>query len=132
MTDPHSHSHSCHGEHDHGDHSHSHGAGDHDHSGKLVPTLTSYKKGTNSPNQTDDLTPALQYSLYQHVEFDKITTLNESVEGSGASVVKKSWDERLDTTRVLESDVDEQLLMLIPFALHTTLPAICWKRSGMG
>lgn len=29
--------------------------------------------------------------------------------------MKKTWDERLDTTRVLESDADEQLLMFIPF-----------------
>lgn len=65
--------------------------------------------------KTDDLTPALQSSLYQHIEFDKIVTLNESVEGSGANIVKKTWDERLDTVRVLESDADEQLLMFIPF-----------------
>lgn len=29
--------------------------------------------------------------------------------------MKKAWSERLDTTRVLESDTDEQLLMFIPF-----------------
>lgn len=29
--------------------------------------------------------------------------------------MKKTWDECLDTTKVLESDADEQLLMFIPF-----------------
>lgn len=30
-------------------------------------------------------------------------------------IVKKTWDERLDSNVFLESDVDEQLLMFIPF-----------------
>lgn len=29
--------------------------------------------------------------------------------------MKKTWDERLDVTSILESDADEQLLMFIPF-----------------
>lgn len=113
MTD-HSHSHSCHGEYDHDDHNHSHGSSGHDHSGKPIPSPRLDNEELTI-NQTDDLTPAIQYSLYQHIEFDKITTLNEAIEGSGASVVKKTWGERLDTVRVLESDADAQLLMFIPF-----------------
>lgn len=35
-------------------------------------------------------------------------------------IVKKTWDERLDNNVFLESDVDEQLLMFIPFVnLHS-------------
>lgn len=83
----------CHDEHDH--HGHAHGEGGHDHS--------------------DDITPALQHSLYQHIEFDKITTLNESESGSGKAIVKKTWDERLQDVPELESDSDEQLLMHIPY-----------------
>ena len=86
--------HHCHDEHDQGDHGgHSHGA--HDHS--------------------DDITPALQYSLYQHVSFDGITTLNESTSGSGKAIVKKTWAERLQDEPELESDADEQILMNIPY-----------------
>lgn len=84
----------CHDEHDHSGHSHSHGDG-HDHS--------------------DDITPALQYSLYQHINFDDITTLNESESGSGQAIVKKTWAERLQDEPELESDADEQLLIHIPF-----------------
>ncbi|RQM05300.1 hypothetical protein DH86_00001837 [Scytalidium sp. 3C] len=56
-----------------------------------------------------------KHSLYQHIEFDKITTLNESESGSGKAIVKKTWDERLQDVPELESDSDEQLLMHIPF-----------------
>jgi hypothetical protein len=85
----------CHDEHDHSGHSHSHGDGAHDHS--------------------DDITPALQYSLYQHINFDDITTFNESEPDSGKAVVKKTWAERMEEKPELESDADEQLLMHIPF-----------------
>jgi hypothetical protein len=83
-------SHDCHDEH----HDHQHNAGGHDHS--------------------DDITPALQYSLYQHINFDNITTLNESIPKSGKSIVKKTWVERLEEQPELESDVDEQLLIHVP------------------
>ena len=83
----------CHDEHDgHGGHDHHH---DHDHS--------------------DDITPALQFSLYQHIHFDEITTLNEAHSGSGKAVVKKTWAERLDPEPELASDTDEQILMTIPY-----------------
>jgi hypothetical protein len=87
-------SHHCHDEHDHS--GHNHGESSHDHS--------------------DDITPALQYSLYQHINFDDITTLNESESDSGKAIVKKTWAERLEDQPELESDADEQLLMHIPYA----------------
>jgi hypothetical protein len=83
----------CHDEHDHGHHGHSHGD-DHDHS--------------------DDITPALQHSLYQHINFDEVTTLNEATPNSGRAIIKKTWAERLQEEPELESDADEQLLMRIP------------------
>jgi RNA polymerase I-specific transcription initiation factor RRN6 len=86
----HSHSHS----HDDHDHDHDHSGGSHDHS--------------------NDLTPALQSNLYSQIDFDKIVTLNESVSGSGMAVVKKTWEERLEPEPDLVSDVDEQLLMVVP------------------
>lgn len=84
-------SHHCHDEHhDHGGHDH-----DHDHS--------------------NDITPALQYSLYQHIVFDQIQTLNEAQAGSGRGIVKKTWDERMNPTPEVESSADEQLLIEIPW-----------------
>ena len=83
----------CHDEHDHAGHDHSDGAA-HDHS--------------------DDITPALQHSLYQHIDFDGISTLNEAEPGQGKAIVKKTWAERLENEPELASDADEELLMHIP------------------
>lgn len=82
----------CHDEHDH--HGHGHDHGEHDHS--------------------DDITPALQSSLYEQINFDEITTLNESRRDAGKAIVKKTWAERLSQDPELESDADEQLLMTVP------------------
>ncbi|TGO33501.1 hypothetical protein BHYA_0243g00170 [Botrytis hyacinthi] len=98
----------CHDEHDHGHGGHSHEG--HDHS--------------------DDITPALQYSLYQHIKFDDITTLNEATSGSGKSIVKKTWDERMNEQPELESDADEQLLIHIPFTGQVKLHSILIRTSN--
>lgn len=89
----------CHDQQDHEGHSHDEGGGQ-DHS--------------------DDITPALQYSLYQHVNFDEITTMNESEAHSGKAIVKKTWAERFQEQPELESDADEQLLMHIPCGSSTS------------
>jgi len=80
----------CHDEHGHHGHSH----GEHDHS--------------------DDITPALQFSLYQHIDFDNITSLNESVHGSGKAITKKEWTDRLSDQPEVASDADEQLIINVP------------------
>ena len=84
--------------HDHGGHAHGHdhhGHDEHDHS--------------------HDLTPALQSSLYQQIDFEAVNTLNECQPKSGAAILKKTWAQRLDAEPELESDADEQLLMHVPF-----------------
>jgi hypothetical protein len=86
----------CHDEHDHSGHSHGDG---HDHS---------------SHDHTDDITPALQYSLYQHINFDDVTCMNEATSGAAKAITKKTWAERLQVEPELESDADEQLLLYVP------------------
>lgn len=82
----------CHDEHvGHGGHDHDH---EHDHS--------------------DDITPAVQHSLYSQINFDHIVTLNEAQRDVGKAIVKKTWQERLSVEPELASDVDEQLLMTVP------------------
>lgn len=88
----------CHDEHDYSGNGHGHDHAGHDHS--------------------DDITPALQYSLYQHINFDDITCMNEAESGSGKAVIKKTWAERLEEEPELESDSDEQLLIHIPCVLY--------------
>ncbi|KAK4251675.1 PITH domain-containing protein [Corynascus novoguineensis] len=98
-------SHHCHDEHDH-----SHGGHDeHDHS--------------------DDITPALQFSLYQHIDFDGVTALNEAEYGLGKAVVKKTWAERLTAEPELASDVDEQLIVNVPFTGQVKLHSILLRTS---
>ncbi|KAK4157470.1 PITH domain-containing protein [Chaetomidium leptoderma] len=104
-------SHHCHDEHSH---SHSHGGGDgneheHDHS--------------------DDITPALQFSLYQHIHFDDVTALNEARYGSGKAVVQKTWAERLAAEPEVLSDVDEQLILNVPFTGQVKLHSILLRTS---
>ncbi|KAI9753469.1 MAG: kinetochore-associated Ndc80 complex subunit spc25 [Chaenotheca gracillima] len=108
VTNMASHCHDEHSGHDHHGHDHS-GGGGHDHS--------------------DDVTPALQKYLYQQIDFDKITTLNEVAPDSGTAIVKKGWEKRLDPQPELESDADEQLLMYIPFAGQVKLHNIMIRSS---
>lgn len=102
-------SHHCRDEHDgHDGHDH-HDHDEHDHS--------------------DDITPALQHSLYQYINFDSITTLNEAQTGSGKAIVKKTWAERMQNEPELESDADEQILMTVPFTGQVKLHSILVRTS---
>jgi len=98
-------SHHCHDEHSH-THGDSHSHDDHDHS--------------------DDITPALQFSLYQHINFDEVTALNEAEYGSGRAVVKKTWQERLAAQPEVESDVDEQLILNVPYVSFSFFGSSCF------
>jgi hypothetical protein len=66
--------------------------------------------------------------LYSQIDFDGIVTLNEAQAKAGAAIVKKTWDQRLDREPELESDVDEQLLMTIPFVYPALVPEIASYR----
>lgn len=85
-------SHHCHDE-------HAGGGGHHHHDGH---------------DHSDDLAPALQFSLYQHINFDEVTTLNETQYGSGKAIVKKTWAERLNDEPEVVSDADAQLIINVP------------------
>jgi hypothetical protein len=86
-------SHHCHDEHSHS-HDHSHGGHAHDHG--------------------DDITPAIQNTLYDQIDFDGIRCLNEATSGAGRAITKKTWAEREESAPELESDADEQLILHIP------------------
>ncbi|MCP9259416.1 PITH domain-containing protein 1 [Dirofilaria immitis] len=56
----------------------------------------------------------IRYTINSYIDLQKVVVLNETVEGSGAMIFKK-WDNRLDRTIRVESDVDEELLFNVPF-----------------
>ncbi|KAI1425554.1 PITH domain-containing protein [Xylaria sp. FL1777] len=80
-------------------------------------------------DHSDDITPALQHSLYQHIQFDDITTLNESRMDAGKAIVKKTWSERLQLEPELVSDTDEQMIMNVPFTGQVKLHSILLRSS---
>jgi hypothetical protein len=70
--------------------------------------------GDHSHDHSDDIEPALQTLLWKQIEFEKIVTLNEREPDSGAKIVEKTWQQRLNASPKLESDADDQLLMTVP------------------
>ena len=76
-------------------------------------------------DHSDDITPAIQHSLYNQINFDHIVTLNEAGRDLGKAIVKKTWTERLSLEPELASDVDEQLLMTVPYVN----PKLCCFKS---
>ncbi|KAI6188430.1 PITH domain-containing protein [Aphelenchoides besseyi] len=64
-----------------------------------------------------------QYNMNTYIIRDKVTVLNEEIEGTGVEVFKK-WSERLDKTKSVTSDVDEELLFNIPFSGHVKITGI--------
>ncbi|KAI8820091.1 galactose-binding domain-like protein [Fimicolochytrium jonesii] len=64
-----------------------------------------------------------EYTLYQQVDLDNVTCLNESDDGAIKKVFK-TWDQRNDRTTFVESDVDEQLIVHIPFTANIKLKSI--------
>ncbi|XP_055297198.1 PITH domain-containing protein GA19395 [Sitodiplosis mosellana] len=56
----------------------------------------------------------IQYSLYTKIDMENLECLNESTDGSG-KLVFKSYENRLNFDKFVESDADEELLFNIPF-----------------
>ncbi|KAF9178208.1 hypothetical protein BGZ51_008027 [Haplosporangium sp. Z 767] len=98
----------CHNEahaHGHG-HGHGHGHDDHDHDHDESPELG-----------------LVHESLHQRIDHDNVVCLNESEPNAGRSVLKP-WHEKMDDTKMVESDADEQLILRIPFTGLVKLKSI--------
>ncbi|KAJ2837187.1 hypothetical protein FBU31_001198 [Coemansia sp. 'formosensis'] len=97
--------------HQHG-HGHGHGHGAHDHS------------------HDEEADTGQADSLYDKVLVDKAWCLNESVSDS-IKLVFKPWHRRLDTTQLVISDSDPELLVHVPFNGMVKLKSIfVWGGTG--
>ena len=66
----------------------------------------------------------MQFNLYTKIDLNKLECLNEAEEGSAKNVFKP-WDARLDQSKFVESDADEELLFNIPFTGSVKLKGDC-------
>ncbi|KAK2583114.1 hypothetical protein KPH14_009140 [Odynerus spinipes] len=71
----------------------------------------------------NDAELGVQYNLYKKIDIDNVECLNEYEENSGVTVFKP-WEERLDTSKYVESDVDDELLFNIPFTGNVKLKGL--------
>ncbi|KAI9101655.1 galactose-binding domain-like protein [Phlyctochytrium arcticum] len=65
----------------------------------------------------------VEYTLYRQIDTDHIRCLNESEEDA-AKHVFKTWEDRFDLTKYVESDADEQLIINIPFTANVKIKSI--------
>ncbi|WVQ79436.1 hypothetical protein IAT38_001534 [Cryptococcus sp. DSM 104549] len=70
-------------------------------------------------------------SLYSQIDLDNVTALNAEGGGEAGRRVIKSWDMREDDTLWVESEVDDEMIVTIPFTSSVSLRAIT-LRSGPG
>jgi len=87
--------------------------GDHHHGGSCA----------HEHNEEPELERGAEYSLYQFIDTSGLTCFNEKIPGSAVKIFK-TWDQRLDRTKFVESDTDEQLIFHIPFTASIKLKAI--------
>ncbi|CEG81475.1 hypothetical protein RMATCC62417_15674 [Rhizopus microsporus] len=70
-----------------------------------------------------------QFLLYSKIDLDNIRCLNEAEPNSGQKVIRP-WNERMDDTKYLESDADEQLIVFVPFTGIVKLRSICLRTDN--
>ncbi|KAF9000741.1 galactose-binding domain-like protein [Cyathus striatus] len=74
-----------------------------------------------------DLGP--QDNLFLHIDRDHVVALNTSAEGRD---VIKPWHQRLDESKSLESDADDQMIIRIPFTGSVRLRSLLLKTGPLG
>ncbi|WRT69494.1 uncharacterized protein IL334_006480 [Kwoniella shivajii] len=71
-------------------------------------------------------------SLYGQIDLPNVTALNSENGGDPGKRVIKTWDMRDDETLWCESDVDDELIIKIPFTASISLRAITLKAGPSG
>lgn len=82
--------------------------------------------GGCSHEATDDIDPnemGIQYGLFSKIDLANLECLNETEDGSGRTVFRP-YEHRLDFSKFVASDADEELLFNIPFTGNVKLKGI--------
>ncbi|XP_030556908.1 PITH domain-containing protein GA19395 [Drosophila novamexicana] len=92
-----------------------------------MPHGHSHGHGHGCSHEATDIDNALEmgieYSLYTKIDLENTECLNEETDGSGKTVFKP-YEKRLDTSKFVQSDADEELLFNIPFTGNIKLKGI--------
>ncbi|KAL5280887.1 PITHD1 family protein [Megaselia abdita] len=85
----------------------------------------SHDHGCSHEASSSDHSPemGIEYSLFQKIDMENLEVLNEESEGSGKTIFKP-YEERLDFSKFVTSDADEELLINIPFTGNVKLKGI--------
>eukprot|EP01084_Bolivina_argentea_P101461 181902_1 len=131
--DKHIHDASCTHDHDNEEKKQSDNANDHHHHGSNCQHNHSHSGGGCQHNHAHsggcqhdhDHDNEMSYgtSLYQFIDKKNVKCLNESVSGAGKGVFKP-YDERLDASVFVESDIDGELLFTVYFTVEVQLRSI--------
>ncbi|GMS91536.1 hypothetical protein PENTCL1PPCAC_13711, partial [Pristionchus entomophagus] len=72
----------------------------------------------------DAVIEGVRYDMGRAIDMDKVSILNEASANSGPNFLKE-WDDKMDRTRFLESDCDEELLINLPFKGNVRILGLC-------
>ncbi|KAI0541643.1 translation protein [Xylaria digitata] len=71
-------------------------------------------------DHSDDITPALQHNLYQHIRFDDVITMNEAERGSGKAIIKKTYQERMQVEPELVITIELEASIIKTYPVRST------------
>ncbi|KAL0477332.1 Pithd1 [Acrasis kona] len=82
-----------------------------------------HHEGCGHDHDHDNEESGFEQTLYSSIDTGKVTCLNEHTKGAGRNVIKP-WNERRDQTKYLESGVDEELILYIPFTVAVKIKSV--------
>ncbi|EDW12950.1 PITH domain-containing protein CG6153 isoform X1 [Drosophila mojavensis] len=98
-----------------------------------MPHGHSHDHGRGCSHEATDVDNALEmgieYSLYTKIDIENTECLNEETDGSGKTVFKP-YEKRLDSSKFVQSDGDEELLFNVPFTGNIKLKGIIIRGSN--
>lgn len=85
--------------------------------------MSNHKCEHEHDHSHDEPQSGFEQTLYPYIDTTKIVCLNEHVPQAGKSIIKP-YDQRLTSEPYLESAVDEELILQIPFTVSVNIKSI--------